>query len=66
MCVYSSFDSLDFIVDSVNKTFLAASDDRLQYEGLPVVIVKAYDSELSEKQHLMLRQEGQLLANRCV
>jgi len=43
---------------------LAASDDRLQYEGLPVVLMKAYDSSVTEKEHLRLSDDARTLAHR--
>ena len=64
ICVYSSADSLDFILDTVNKTFLSASDERLQYQGLPVILMQAYDKNLTEKGMLILQDEGRSLAQR--
>lgn len=62
--VYSSEESLEFLYDSVYKTFLAPSDERLQYQGLPVVILQALDSNLTEKGYLLLRDKGITLAHR--
>lgn len=63
--MFSTEESFEFIADTVSKTFLSASDDRLQYQGLPVVILQALDSCLtSEKAYLSLRDKGFALAQR--
>lgn len=57
-------ESFEFIRDAINKTFLSRTDERLQYQGLPVVLVQARDSGLTEKGAMLLRDEGRELAER--
>ncbi|XP_013387311.1 rho GTPase-activating protein 190 isoform X1 [Lingula anatina] len=68
-CVYSSSETLDYIKVSLEKTLLLdlESEERLPFQGLPLVIVLAYDPGHTEKGLMLLREEGQELAQslRC-
>ena len=63
-CVYSDVSSFEYIRESVEKTLLSnlEQDDRLPFQGLPLVIVFAANPALPEKEALRLREEGHSLA----
>ena len=65
-CVYNCLESLEYIRCSLEKTLLSdlQRDDRLPFQGLPIVIVLAHDPEVTEKGLEWLREEGQGLADR--
>ena len=65
-CVYSNADSFEYVRESVEKTLLSnlEQDDRLPFQGLPIVILFMADSSLDEKELFRLREEGQSLADR--
>ena len=56
--------SFEYIRESVEKTLLSnlEQDDRLPFQGLPLVIVFAANPALPEKEALRLREEGHALA----
>lgn len=61
-CVYSNPESFEYVRDSLEKTLLSnlEQDDRLPFQGLPIVILSAL---VEEKEILRLREEGQSLAD---
>merc|ERR550539_1474372 len=63
-CTYSNSSSYEYIRDSLEKTLLSnlEQEDRLPFQGLPLVIVFAAELNLPEKDLLNLREEGQNLA----
>ena len=64
-CVYSDGSSFEYIRESVEKTLLSnlEQDDRLPFQGLPLVIVFASNlAALPEKELLRLKEEGHSLA----
>lgn len=65
-CVYSNADSFEYVRESVEKTLLSnlEQDDRLPFQGLPIVILFMADPSLDEKELIRLREEGQSLADR--
>jgi hypothetical protein len=65
-CTYSNASSFEYIRDSLEKTLLSnlEQEDRLPFQGLPLVIVFAADHDLEEKDLLSLKDEGQNLADR--
>uniref|UniRef100_A0A1B6CUS5 Rho-GAP domain-containing protein n=1 Tax=Clastoptera arizonana TaxID=38151 RepID=A0A1B6CUS5_9HEMI len=64
-CVYSNSESFEYIRESLEKTLLSnlEQDDRLPFQGLPIVILFVADSLVEEKEILRLREEGQSLAD---
>ncbi|XP_017768448.1 PREDICTED: rho GTPase-activating protein 190 isoform X5 [Nicrophorus vespilloides] len=64
-CVYSNAESFEYIRDSLEKTLLSnlEQEDKLPFQGLPIVIMFIPDSFLEEKDILKLREEGQSLAD---
>uniref|UniRef100_A0A1B6K9C5 Rho-GAP domain-containing protein n=1 Tax=Graphocephala atropunctata TaxID=36148 RepID=A0A1B6K9C5_9HEMI len=64
-CVYSNPESFEYIRDSLEKTLLSnlEQDDRLPFQGLPIVILFVTDSLVEENDILRLREEGQSLAD---
>ena len=65
-CTYSNSSSYEYIRDSLEKTLLSnlEQEDRLPFQGLPLVIVFAAEPNLPDKDLLTLREEGQNLADR--
>ena len=63
-CTYSNPSSFEYIRDSLEKTLLSnlEQEDRLPFQGLPLVIVFAAEPGLSEKDLQTLREEGSSLA----
>merc|ERR1719402_1774656 len=64
-CVYSDVTSYEYIRSSLEKTLLSnlEQEDRLPFQGLPLVILFQSDASLGEKEALHLRDEGQNLAD---
>lgn len=65
-CVYSNSESFEYIRDSLEKTLLSnlEQEDRLPFQGLPIVILFVADSLVEENEIITLREEGQSLADR--
>jgi len=65
-CTFSNASSYEYIRDSLEKTLLSnlEQEDRLPFQGLPLVIVFAADKDVDEKEHSHLREEGQNLSDR--
>lgn len=63
-CVYSDSSSLEYIRDSLEKTLLSnlEQEDRLPFQGLPLVVVFASAPNLTEKELINLKEEGHNLA----
>ena len=63
-CVFSNAESFEYIRDSLEKTLLSnlEQEDRLPFQGLPIVIVMAADPLLSDEEFDHLRGEGINLA----
>ena len=63
-CAFSNPSSFEYIRDSLEKTLLSnlEQEDRLPFQGLPLVIVFAAEPGLSEKDLQNLREEGSALA----
>ncbi|XP_074660547.1 rho GTPase-activating protein 190-like [Tubulanus polymorphus] len=66
ICIYSSPASLLYLKDSLDKTLFTTEAERGGggFQGLPTVVVFAYDPSVSEKVLNNLREEGQNLADR--
>lgn len=64
-CVYSKAESFEYIRESLEKTLLSnlEQDDKLPFQGLPIVLMFIQDSYIDEKEILKLREEGQSLAD---
>ena len=64
-CVFSNADSFEYIRDSLEKTLLSnlEQEDRLPFQGLPIVIVMAAEPSLSETDYEHLKGEGLNLAD---
>ncbi|XP_071750033.1 rho GTPase-activating protein 190 isoform X5 [Lepeophtheirus salmonis] len=64
-CTFSNADSFEYIRVSLEKTLLSnlEHEDRLPFQGLPLVLVFAPDSSLTEKDLAYLRKEGQSIAD---
>lgn len=64
-CVYSNVDSFEYIRESLEKTLLSnlEQEDRLPFQGLPIVILFTADQSVDEKEGIRLREEGQNLAD---
>lgn len=65
-CVYSNPESFEYIRDSLEKTLLSnlEQEDRLPFQGLPIVILFVADSLVEESDMARLREDGQSLADR--
>ncbi len=65
-CTFSDGASFEYIRNSLEVTLLSnlAQEDRLPFQGLPLVIVFAPEADLTDKDIANLRQEGQALAER--
>lgn len=63
-CVYSDGSSFEYIRDSLEKTLLSnlEQEDRLPFQGLPLVIVFAACPNMLEKELIRLKEEGSNLA----
>lgn len=64
-CVYSNAESFEYIRESLEKTLLSnlEQDDKLPFQGLPIVLMFIQDTYIDEKEVLKLREEGQSLAD---
>ncbi|XP_025830625.1 rho GTPase-activating protein 190-like isoform X2 [Agrilus planipennis] len=64
-CVYSHPESFEYIRESLEKTLLSnlEQEDKLPFQGLPIVLLFMHDSYMDEKEVLKLREEGQNLAD---
>lgn len=64
-CVFSNAESFEYIRDSLEKTLLSnlEQEDRLPFQGLPIVIVMAAEPALSEAEFDHLKGEGLNLAD---
>lgn len=64
-CVYSNAESFEYIRESLEKTLVSnlEQDDKLPFQGLPIVLMFIQDSFIEEKEVLKLREEGQSLAD---
>ena len=65
-CVYNSTMTFDYLRVSLERTVLSdcSTGTHLSYQGLPIVIVYAFDSNQNEKSLLLLRDQGHALAER--
>ena len=63
-CIFSDADSFEYVRDSLEKTLLAnlEHEDRLPFQGLPIVIVMAAEPSLTEDDFERLKGEGLNLA----
>lgn len=64
-CVYSNAESFEYIRESLEKTLLSnlEQEDKLPFQGLPIVLVFLQDTFIEEKDVLKLREDGQNLAD---
>lgn len=64
-CVYSNPETFEYVRDSLEKTLLSnlEQDDRLPFQGLPIVILFLPDRSVDESEVLRLREEGQSLSD---
>ncbi|XP_066603982.1 rho GTPase-activating protein 190 isoform X2 [Prorops nasuta] len=64
-CIYSNEDSFEYIRSSLEKTLLSnlEQEDRLPFQGLPIVIMFVPESTVDESEAIRLREEGQNLAD---
>ncbi|XP_071440115.1 rho GTPase-activating protein 190 isoform X6 [Hetaerina americana] len=64
-CVYSNPESFEYVRESLEKTLLSnlEQEDRLPFQGLPLVILFVADATVEEKEAMHLREEGQSLAD---
>jgi hypothetical protein len=64
-CVYSNAESFEYIRESLEKTLLSnlEQEDKLPFQGLPIVLMFLQDSYIEEKDVIKLREEGQSLAD---
>lgn len=64
--MYSNPHTFEYVRESLEKTLLSnlEQDDRLPFQGLPIVILFVADPSVEEKEVLRLREEGQSLADR--
>lgn len=67
-CIYSNEDSFEYIRSSLEKTLLSnlEQEDRLPFQGLPIVIMFIPEANIDEMEAMKLREEGQNLADRYV
>lgn len=65
-CIYSNEDSFEYIRSSLEKTLLSnlEQEDRLPFQGLPIVIMFVPEASIDEMEAMKLREEGQNLADR--
>ncbi|XP_053593266.1 rho GTPase-activating protein 190 isoform X1 [Microplitis demolitor] len=64
-CIYANEDSFEYIRSSLEKTLLSnlEQEDRLPFQGLPIVIMFVPDITIDEMESMRLREEGQNLAD---
>lgn len=67
-CIYANEDTFEYIRSSLEKTLLSnlEQEDRLPFQGLPIVIMFVPDSSIDEMEAKRLREEGQNLADRYI
>lgn len=67
-CIYSNEDSFEYIRSSLEKTLLSnlEQEDRLPFQGLPIVIMFVPEASIDEMEAMKLREEGQNLADRYI
>lgn len=67
-CIYSNEDSFEYIRSSLEKTLLSnlEQEDRLPFQGLPIVIMFIPEASIDEMEAMKLREEGQNLADRYI
>lgn len=65
-CIYANEDSFEYIRSSLEKTLLSnlEQEDRLPFQGLPIVIMFVPEVGIDEIEAIKLREEGQNLADR--
>ena len=65
-CIYCNEDTFEYVRSSLEKTLLSnlEQEDRLPFQGLPIVIVFVPDGIIDELEAIRLREEGQNLADR--
>ncbi|KAJ8665241.1 hypothetical protein QAD02_006903 [Eretmocerus hayati] len=63
-CIYSNDDTFEYVRSSLEKTLLSnlEQEDRLPFQGLPIVIIFVPDMTVDELEAMRLREEGQNLA----
>ncbi|XP_076636409.1 rho GTPase-activating protein 190 isoform X1 [Colletes latitarsis] len=63
-CIYSNEISFEYIRSSLEKTLLSnlEQEDRLPFQGLPIVIMFVPESTIDKMEAIRLREEGQNLA----
>ena len=67
LCVFSSASSFEYLRQSVEKTLLTSlqeEEGRPPFQGLPLVLVLAADSQLARTEVTQLRQDGRSLAEK--
>lgn len=64
-CIYSNSESFEYIRESLEKTLLSnlKQEDRLPFQGLPIVILFVAEVGIDEKEIIRLREEGQSLSD---
>jgi len=64
--VYHSESTFEYVRLSLEKTLLSdlQRDDRLPFQGLPIVLMLGHNPDVTEKGLSVLREEGQALADR--
>ncbi|XP_032451674.1 rho GTPase-activating protein 190 isoform X7 [Nasonia vitripennis] len=64
-CIYSNEDTFEYVRSSLEKTLLSnlEQEDRLPFQGLPIVIIFVPDGVIDELEAMRLREEGQNLAD---
>lgn len=64
-CVYSNAESFEYIRESLEKKLLSnlEQEDKLPFQGLPIVLMFLQDTTLDEKDILKLKEDGQNLAD---
>lgn len=65
-CIYSNEETFEYIRSSLEKTLLSnlEQEDRLPFQGLPIVILFVPDGSIDELEAMRLREEGQNLSDR--
>ncbi|XP_060516601.1 rho GTPase-activating protein 190 [Cylas formicarius] len=64
-CVYSNAESFEYIRESLEKKLLSnlEQEDKLPFQGLPIVLMFLQDPAIEEKEILRLKEDGQNLAD---
>ncbi|XP_014247205.1 rho GTPase-activating protein 190 isoform X2 [Cimex lectularius] len=65
ICLYSDSESFEYVRDSLEKTLLSnlEQEDRLPFQGLPLVTLFLPEPHLEEQELLKLHEEGQNLSD---